>query len=71
MLSHILRNMYIDDKLVAEEYMKRAKSGAWKEENMADALKCWNLERVLEAEAYGESIPEELTMEEFEQEEEE
>ena len=70
MLSHILRNVYIDDKLVTKEYLKRAKSGAWKKENIDDALKCWNLERVLEAEMWGESTPEELSMEEFMQEEE-
>ena len=60
--------MYIDDNLVAEEYLKRAKSGAWKKGNAEDALKCWNLERVLDAELYGLPAPAELTMEEFEQE---
>lgn len=68
MLSQILRNVYIDDKLVAEEYLRRAKSGAWKKGNAEDALKCWNLERVLEAEMYGQPAPAELTMQEFEQE---
>ena len=65
MLSHILRNIYIDDKLVAEEYSRRAKSGAWKKENMEEALKCWNLERILEAETFGQHVPADLTMQEF------
>ena len=66
MLSHILRNVYIDDEWVAQEYLKRKKSGVWKKENMSDALKCWNLERILEAEMFGCPKPKELTMEEFE-----
>jgi hypothetical protein len=66
MLSHILRDVYIDDRWIAEEYLKHAKSGAWKEENIEEALKCWNLERVLEAESFGLSIPDELSMTEFE-----
>ena len=35
---------------VAKEYLRWCKAGAWKKENTEDALKCWNLERVLDAE---------------------
>ena len=55
----------VDDKLVAEEYLRRAKSGAWKKENTEEALKCWNLERILEAETFGQHVPADLTMQEF------
>ena len=34
---------------VAQEYLRRCKAGAWKPENTAEALKCWNLERIIEA----------------------
>ena len=29
---------------------------------MEEALKCWNLERIIEAEAFGQPMPEHLTM---------
>ena len=39
-------------------YLKRCKEGAWKKENTKAALKCWNLERVIEAELLGKQAPE-------------
>ena len=50
---------------VAEEYSKGAKSWALKKENIEEALKCWNLERILEAETFGQHVPADLTMQEF------
>ena len=38
---------------VANEYLDRAKRGAWKKENTVESLKCWNLERVIVAEDFG------------------
>ena len=68
MLASILRNVYIDDKWVAKEYLERCKEGAWKEENTKDAAKCWNLERVVETELLGEKISEPEDFESFFQE---
>eukprot|EP00956_Cyclotella_meneghiniana_P036161 scaffold122439_cov73-Cyclotella_meneghiniana.AAC.1 len=49
LLLNIVQNMYIDPEWVASEYLKRCKKGAWKKENTVDALKCFNLERILTA----------------------
>ena len=43
--------------------------GAWKKENTAEALKCWNLERIIDAEMLGKPPPPELTLDELAQEE--
>ena len=32
---------------------------------MDEALKCWNLERIIEAESFGQSLPEQLTMDDL------
>ena len=40
-------------------------SRAWKKKDTEDALKCWNLERVIDAGLLGQPAPNELTMEEF------
>ena len=68
MLASILKNVYVDPELVAKEYLRRCKSGAWKKENNVEALKCWNLERIIEAETFGQSLPEQLTMDDLVQE---
>ena len=65
LMSVILNTIYIDKKWVAKEYLRRCKEGAWSEERTEEALKCWNLERVIEAELMGKLEPEELTMEEL------
>ena len=46
-------------------YFKRCKEGTWKEENTKDAAKCWNLERVIEAELLEERTPEPENFESF------
>ena len=58
MLACILRTVYIDP----EEYLQQCKVGAWKAKSTEDALKCWNLERILDAESYGITLPAELTL---------
>ena len=68
LMAVILNTIYIDKKWVAEEYLRRCKAGAWSKERTEDALKCWNLERVIEAELMGKLEPEELTMKELIQE---
>ena len=46
------------------------KQGAWTKEGTDDALKCWNLERVIDAETYGKPNPKDLTLNDFMREEE-
>ena len=65
MLASILNNIYIDDEWVAREYMKRCKDGTWKKENTRDARKCWNLERVIQAELMGQEAPEDESFDAF------
>ena len=60
-----MHNVYIDIEWVAKEYLRRCKAGVWKKENTVEALKCWNLERNIDAETYGQLMPEPLTLEEF------
>jgi hypothetical protein len=63
MLSSILRVVYIDPDWVAKEYLRRrCKNGAWKSASDDESLKCWNLERILEAELFGDPKPKDLTM---------
>ena len=65
MLASTVQNIYVDVEWVANEYLARSKRGAWKKENTMDSLKCWNLERVLEAELFGKAAPDDITMAEF------
>ena len=65
MLAKIMPKVYIDKAWVAKEYLRRCKEGAWKEENTTEALKCWNLERILDAELLGKQMPPELTIEDL------
>jgi len=69
MLASILPKVYIDREWVAKEYLRRCKAGKWKKENTKDALKCWNLERVLDAELQRMSTPPPLTLEQLVSEE--
>jgi hypothetical protein len=50
---------------VAAEYLRRCKKGCWKEDIDAEALKCWNLERILDAELHNQPVPDDLTMDDF------
>lgn len=65
MLSSILRVMYINPEWAAREYLTRSKSDTWKQANDDESLKCWNLERILEAEQFGEVKKTNLTMDEL------
>ena len=70
MLSCILRDVYIDIGWCAKEYLRRSKNGCWDKERTAEALKCWNLERCIEAERFGREAPEDIDMGEYESGEE-
>ena len=37
----------------------------FKDKNDEDALKCWNLERIIDAKLFGKSTPEELTLQDL------
>ena len=65
MLSSILRVVYINPEWVAKEYLCQCESGAWKQASDDESLKCWNLERILEAEQFGEVKKTNLTMDEL------
>ena len=61
----MLSPVYVDVDWVSAEYLKRCKNGTWKKESDEEALKCWNLERVIIAELEGKPHPEELTMDDL------
>ena len=65
MMSYLLQTIHVDDEWVAREYLWRCKAGAWKKENTAEALKCWNLERILDAKVAGTPPPPHLTLEDL------
>jgi hypothetical protein len=65
LLSFILRHVFIDANWVAEEYLKRCKAGAWKKENTVDSLKCFNLERIINAVDGGAELPQDIDIEEY------
>ena len=50
MLSSIIQNMHVDVKWVAKENLQLSKMNKWKCAHDDDALKCFNYERILEAE---------------------
>ena len=56
---------YIDNDWVAPQYIEQGKRGSWKKENTEEALKCWNLERIIDAEQQGKDAPSELNMEDL------
>ena len=65
LLSSIVNKVYIDPTWVAEEYLRRCKAGEWKKDTDEEALKCWNLERIVDAKLFGKDEPHQLTMEEL------
>ncbi len=54
-LPQLFTLVYIDDAWVAAEY----------QENAVEAVKCWNLERILDNEQCGQPMLEELTMDDL------
>ena len=65
LLASNLPKIYVDIEWVAKEYLRRSKAGAWKKENTMAALKCWNLERILDAELQRAPAPPDLSLEEL------
>ena len=62
MLAPIIQNVYIDNDWVAQQYIEQGKRESWKKESTEEALKCWNLERIINAEQQGNDAPSELKM---------
>jgi len=62
MLAPIIQNVYIDNDWVAQQYIEQGKRESWKKESTEEALKCWNLERIIDAEQQGKDAPSELKM---------
>jgi len=50
---------------VAQQYIEQGKRGSWKKESTEEALKCWNLEHIIDAEQQGKDAPSELNMEDL------
>jgi hypothetical protein len=65
MLASTIQNVYIDNDWVVQQYIERGKRGSWKKESTEKALKCWNLERIINAEQQGKDAPSELKMEDL------
>jgi hypothetical protein len=64
MLASIIQNVYINNDWVAQQYIEQGKKG-WKKESTEEALKCWNQERIIDAEQQGKDAPSELKMEDL------
>ncbi len=65
MLASIIQSVYIDNDWVAQHYNEQCKKRSWKKENREEALKCWNLECIIDAEKQGKDAPSELKMEDL------
>jgi hypothetical protein len=62
MLAPIIQNVYIDNYWVAQQYIEQGERESWKKKSTEEALKCWNLERIINAEQQGKDAPSELKM---------
>ncbi len=62
MLRSFVQNVFINDNWVANEYLSRCKKGKWTKQGNDDVLKCWNLERINNAEEMGVETPVEMTL---------
>ncbi len=65
MLASIIQSVYTDNHWVAQQYIEQCKKGSWKKENTEEALKCWNIERIIDAEQQGKDAPSELKLEDL------
>jgi hypothetical protein len=65
LLSDILKNVYIDPQEIASQYLLRCKAGRWKKENTIDSLKCFNLERVIDADSFHIERPQDVSIQEY------
>jgi hypothetical protein len=65
MLAYIMQIVFIDPKWAADEYLRRCKAGKWSKGSAEDALKCFNFERILDAEVFGLEVPGEIALDDY------
>ena len=65
MLVSIIQSVDIDNHWVAQQYIEWCKKGSWKKENTKEALKWWNLERIIDAKQQRKDAPSELKLEDL------
>ena len=65
MLAVMIKRVYIDYEWVASEYLRHTKENLWESETTTETLKCFNLERIIEADLFGMVQPKELTLEDI------
>lgn len=65
MLASIVHEVYIDPEWVAAEYLRRCEGCVWDNKSTTEALKSWNLKRVIHADLRQIDSPEKITMDEF------
>ena len=65
MLASIIQSFYIDNHWVAQQYIEWCKQGSWKKENTEEALPCWKLEHIIDAEQQRKDAPSELRLEDL------
>ena len=61
-LAAMIQKVYIDYEWAAKEYLHCSREKAWDDETTKETLKCFNLERIIEAEFHGTFTPPELTI---------
>lgn len=61
-LAATIRKVYIEYKWVAKEYLHHSREKLWDAKTTKYTLKCFNIERIIEAALNGTVKPEELTM---------
>ena len=60
MIAAMIQKVHIDYEWVAKEYLRRSREKVWDDETTKETLKCFNLERIIEAELHGMATPPEL-----------
>ena len=65
LVAAILPKVHIDKEWAEQEYLIRCKAGAWKKDSSMDALKCWNFERVIDADLNLQPTPRALNFEQL------
>ena len=65
MLAAMIKKVYIDHEWAAKEYLRRSRERLWDSETSKESLKCFNLERNIEADLHGIARSPELTIEDL------
>ena len=64
-LAAMIQKVYIDYEWIAKEYLRRTRNKLWDTETTNESLKCFNLERNIEADLNGVKRPPELTIDDL------